>query len=125
VKTVMTIILATMGTNTFCSLRELYCKLPSQSQILPIERINKRDVSEDLYDLRGQSMKSEDRTGCTLSPYGQFVLPIVQQSGALSEFKSIQIDLISVFRNVARRKRFSRGVRGTEKVVPPGQVVAA
>ena len=70
-------------------------------------------------------MKSEDGTGCTLSPYGQFVLPIVQQSGALSEFKSIQMDLISVFRNVARRKRFSRGVRGTEKVVPPGQVVAA
>ena len=73
----------------------------------------------------GVEMKSEDKRECTLSPYGQFVLPIVQQSGALREFKSIQMDLRSVLRNVARRKRFSRGVRGTEKVVPPGQVVSA
>ena len=63
--------------------------------------------------------------GCTLSPYAQFALPMVQQSGALSEFKSIQTELISAFRNAANRNRFSRGVRGTAKSVPPGHVVDA
>lgn len=60
-----------------------------------------------------------------LSPYGQSASPTVQQLLALRELRLIQICFAPEIWRAVRRKRFSRGVRGTSNVELKGHELLA